>query len=184
MHAGGSRVKDCLEAHREDADFSAECKEEFEAMMEARAADFRLDSSLSEACASDIEDVCGYERVCVWPSLPAPRACVGPCAQHTCSMRAVCGRCMRGLSGSVAHAISVIHALLPAAMVWTVELHGLGQHAGICCSSPPSAGLLLGAPRMHAEVYMQPGKADLHCGCRSLGEAGLACRRQARWVCQ
>ncbi len=34
-------MKDCLEAHREDPGFSAECKEEFEAMMEARAADFR-----------------------------------------------------------------------------------------------------------------------------------------------
>ena len=34
-------MKDCLESHREDPGFSAECKEEFEAMMEARAADFR-----------------------------------------------------------------------------------------------------------------------------------------------
>ena len=69
-HAGGSRAKDCLEEHREDAGFSAECKEEFEGMMEARAADFRLDSGLSESCASDIEDICGYERV--WPP-PLPR---------------------------------------------------------------------------------------------------------------
>ena len=56
-------MKDCLEEHREDAGFSAECKEEFEAMMEARAADFRLDSSLREKCSEDIEDVCGYEKV-------------------------------------------------------------------------------------------------------------------------
>ena len=34
-------MKDCLEDHREDPGFSAECKEEFEIMMEARAADFR-----------------------------------------------------------------------------------------------------------------------------------------------
>ncbi len=34
-------MKDCLEEHREDPGFSAECKEEFEIMMEARAADFR-----------------------------------------------------------------------------------------------------------------------------------------------
>ena len=34
-------MKDCLESHREDPGFSSECKEEFEAMMEARAADFR-----------------------------------------------------------------------------------------------------------------------------------------------
>ncbi len=43
-------MKDCLEAHREEAGFSAECKEELEAMMEKRAADFRLDSTLREAC--------------------------------------------------------------------------------------------------------------------------------------
>ena len=61
--AGGARVKDCLEEHREDAEFSSECKAEFERMMQFRAADFRLDSSLREACASDIEDVCGYEKV-------------------------------------------------------------------------------------------------------------------------
>ena len=48
VHAGGARVKDCLEAHREEPGFSAECKEEFEGMMEARAADFRLDSTLRE----------------------------------------------------------------------------------------------------------------------------------------
>ena len=41
-------MKDCLEDHREEPGFSAECKEEFEAMMEARAADFRLDSTLRE----------------------------------------------------------------------------------------------------------------------------------------
>lgn len=61
-NAGGARVKDCLEEHREDPGFSAECKEEFEAMMEARAADFRLDATLREVCADDIEAVCGYER--------------------------------------------------------------------------------------------------------------------------
>ena len=82
-------MKDCLEDHREDPGFSAECKEEFEIMMEARAADFRcalpgkpcsaphalsspvlmttcmlcrLDSTLREVCAEDIESVCGYER--------------------------------------------------------------------------------------------------------------------------
>jgi len=61
--AGNARVKDCLEEHRDDAEFSSECKVEFETMMEARAADFRLDSSLREKCADDIEDVCGYEKV-------------------------------------------------------------------------------------------------------------------------
>lgn len=56
-------MKDCLEEHREEPDFSVECKEEFEKMMEARAADFRLDSTLRDKCANDIEDVCGYEKV-------------------------------------------------------------------------------------------------------------------------
>lgn len=63
LFAGNARTKDCLEDHREDPNFSSECKEEFEKMMEARAADFRLDSSLREKCADDIEDVCGYEKV-------------------------------------------------------------------------------------------------------------------------
>jgi hypothetical protein len=33
-------------------------------MMEARSQDFRLDSSLRDACAEDIELVCGLEKVC------------------------------------------------------------------------------------------------------------------------
>lgn len=87
--AGGARVKDCLESHRDDAGFSAECKEEFESMMEARAADFRLDSELSEACASDIEDICGYERVRVLHS-PAYQLCL-PC--RMCSEKSGCPKC-------------------------------------------------------------------------------------------
>ena len=61
--AGNARVKDCLEEHRNDAEFSSECKEEFEIMMEARATDYRLDSNLRENCAEDIEDVCGFQKV-------------------------------------------------------------------------------------------------------------------------
>ena len=61
--AGNARIKDCLEEHRDDAEFSSECKEEFENMMEARAADYRLDSSLREKCADDIEDLCGFQKV-------------------------------------------------------------------------------------------------------------------------
>lgn len=67
LFAGNARVKDCLEDHRDDSGFSAECKEEFELMMEARAADFRLDSSLREKCADDIEDVCGVAKVSQHP---------------------------------------------------------------------------------------------------------------------
>lgn len=58
---GSNRVKDCLEAKREEAGFSSECKAEFEAMMARRASDFRLDATLREACASDIQHICGYE---------------------------------------------------------------------------------------------------------------------------
>ena len=58
-----ARVKDCLEDHRDDAGFSAECKEMFEQMMEARAEDFRLDSSLREVrpgqgSGRQLESVC------------------------------------------------------------------------------------------------------------------------------
>ena len=61
--AGNARVKDCLEEHREDPKFTQECRTEFETMMGRRATDFRLDSSLREQCAEDIEVVCGYEKV-------------------------------------------------------------------------------------------------------------------------
>ena len=56
-------MKDCLEEHRDEAEFSSDCKEEFEKMMEARATDYRLDSSLREKCAEDIEDLCGFQKV-------------------------------------------------------------------------------------------------------------------------
>lgn len=59
---GNARVKDCLEEHRNEPNFSAECKAQLEGMMERRATDFRLDSALAEQCADDIEDVCGYEK--------------------------------------------------------------------------------------------------------------------------
>ena len=37
-------------------------------MMQNRAADFRLDATLRDACASDIEETCGFEKV--QPCLP------------------------------------------------------------------------------------------------------------------
>ena len=73
-HAGKARVKDCLEDHREDPIFNAECKAELEKMMEHRATDFRLDSNLRDLCASDIDEMCGYQRV---GTSPWPR-CTGP----------------------------------------------------------------------------------------------------------
>eukprot|EP00958_Prasinococcus_capsulatus_P008020 scaffold751_cov395-Prasinococcus_capsulatus_cf.AAC.27 len=59
---GNARAKDCLEDHREDPEFSADCKQKFEDMMERRATDFRLDAKLTKLCATDIEEVCGYEK--------------------------------------------------------------------------------------------------------------------------
>ncbi|CAI5961385.1 unnamed protein product [Closterium sp. NIES-64] len=55
---GDARVKDCLEAHRRDSDFSTPCKEEVERMMEHRASDFRLDPGLRKYCHRDIVETC------------------------------------------------------------------------------------------------------------------------------
>jgi hypothetical protein len=50
--AGNAAVKDCLEENREQDGFTPECKQEIEAMMERRAKDVRLDSTLMEVWAS------------------------------------------------------------------------------------------------------------------------------------
>lgn len=60
--AGNARVYECLESHRNDEGFSPECKDEFEKMMERRAADFRLDFKLREMCKRDIDQLCSYEK--------------------------------------------------------------------------------------------------------------------------
>lgn len=62
MQPGNARAKECLEEHRLDTGFSEGCKKEVEAMMESRAADFRLDPKLRKLCKEDIRMVCGYER--------------------------------------------------------------------------------------------------------------------------
>lgn len=66
MHvaAGSARVKDCLEQHRQDDGFSSECRDELENVMQERATDFRLDSSLRDACEEDIMYTCGWDDVC------------------------------------------------------------------------------------------------------------------------
>ncbi len=61
--AGSARVKDCLEQHRQDDGFSSECRDELENMMQERATDFRLDSSLRDACEEDIMYTCGWDDV-------------------------------------------------------------------------------------------------------------------------
>ena len=60
-------MKDCLEEHREDPGFSAECKEEFEIMMEARAADFRC------ALLGRLSVLLSVQLCCLWrmPSMDA-----------------------------------------------------------------------------------------------------------------
>ena len=63
MLTGSARVKDCLEQHRLEDDFSSECREELEGMMKERATDFRLDSSLRDACEDDIMYTCGWDDV-------------------------------------------------------------------------------------------------------------------------
>eukprot|EP00898_Chlorokybus_atmophyticus_P002052 jgi/Chlat1/2848/Chrsp194S08770 len=59
---GDARVKNCLEDHREDPGFSVACKKEFEAMMERRVADFRLDPELTKYCEKDINELCAFEK--------------------------------------------------------------------------------------------------------------------------
>ncbi|CAI5995094.1 unnamed protein product [Closterium sp. NIES-64] len=54
---GDARVKDCLEEHRSEPEFSKTCKAEFDKMMERRAVDFRLDASLRKYCHKDIVEV-------------------------------------------------------------------------------------------------------------------------------
>ena len=62
-YAGSARVKSCLELHRHEDAFSAECRDELESMMKERADDFRLDSQLRGACEEDIMYTCGWEDV-------------------------------------------------------------------------------------------------------------------------
>ena len=62
-------MKDCLEQHRQDDGFSSECREEIETMMQERATDFRLDSSLRDACEEDIMYTCGWDDVSPFTSV-------------------------------------------------------------------------------------------------------------------
>ena len=55
MQPGNARAKECLEDNRDAPGFSPGCKTEVERMMEARAADFRLDPKLRQLCADDIQ---------------------------------------------------------------------------------------------------------------------------------
>lgn len=77
---GNARAKECLEQHRQDADFSKACKDELESMITARSADFRLDPQLKTHCVKDIEELCmpAYYEVA---DLPDDHAEVITCLQ-------------------------------------------------------------------------------------------------------
>ena len=77
---GNARAKECLEQHRDDANFSTGCKEELETMIAARSADFRLDSQLKKQCTKDIEHLCMPEMYEV-ADLPDDHAKVITCLQ-------------------------------------------------------------------------------------------------------
>lgn len=77
---GNARAKECLEQHREEANFSRGCKEELETMIQARSADFRLDSQLKRQCTKDIENLCMPQKYEV-ADLPDDHATVIACLQ-------------------------------------------------------------------------------------------------------
>lgn len=60
VEPGSAKVKDCLELHRKDEGFSADCREEVDAMIEQRVRDFRLDSRLRTTCEADIYNMCAF----------------------------------------------------------------------------------------------------------------------------
>ncbi|MEW5311456.1 MAG: hypothetical protein WDW38_003170 [Sanguina aurantia] len=57
---GAAKAKDCLEEHRTDSAFTADCKGEMDAMIQRRVRDFRLDSRLRSSCESDIYTMCAF----------------------------------------------------------------------------------------------------------------------------
>ena len=54
-------LKCSLEDHREEEGFTPACRDEMEASIARRAADFRLDAPLRAACAGEVESLCGEE---------------------------------------------------------------------------------------------------------------------------
>lgn len=77
---GNARAKECLELHRNDTNFTSDCRTELEDMIEARAADFRLDPQLKKHCTKDIESLCYLENEEV-RDLPDDHAQVITCLQ-------------------------------------------------------------------------------------------------------
>ncbi|GAX77303.1 hypothetical protein CEUSTIGMA_g4749.t1 [Chlamydomonas eustigma] len=58
VEPGHMRVQECLEDNMEDSKFSSECKEELDDIIAKRVTDFKLDTTLREACESDLQDMC------------------------------------------------------------------------------------------------------------------------------
>ena len=67
VEPGHSRALDCLATHREEPDFSADCRGLIESALAERAVDFRLDPTLRRACARDIERTCGRAPISAYP---------------------------------------------------------------------------------------------------------------------
>lgn len=87
-------MKDCLEQHRNEDDFPAECKEEVEGMMAERSTDFRLDPALREACREDILLTCGWDDVSTLTALYNSRHAM-VCTLHSLLHLQIC--CARQL---------------------------------------------------------------------------------------
>lgn len=52
------QVQECLEDHLDEPKFASDCKEELDAVIARRVADFRLNTVLREACAGDLQEHC------------------------------------------------------------------------------------------------------------------------------
>eukprot|EP00882_Tetradesmus_deserticola_P009845 GHRQ01010403.1.p1 GENE.GHRQ01010403.1~~GHRQ01010403.1.p1 ORF type:complete len:576 (+),score=223.19 GHRQ01010403.1:287-2014(+) len=58
---GSSRARDCLVSARHEDGFSPACRDELEAMIEARVHDFRIDARLRRACKDQMQDCVGMD---------------------------------------------------------------------------------------------------------------------------
>ena len=58
---GNSRVIECLRVHKNDFDFSKDCRDELHDITSLELSDFRLDGSLRRACKKDAEKLCKKE---------------------------------------------------------------------------------------------------------------------------
>eukprot|EP00878_Enallax_costatus_P020866 GHUV01022075.1.p1 GENE.GHUV01022075.1~~GHUV01022075.1.p1 ORF type:complete len:715 (+),score=210.45 GHUV01022075.1:1362-3506(+) len=87
VQPGHAAARDCLVAYRNDPTFTPACRDELDAMIEARVRDFRIDSRLRKVCEIPIRELCGgmdsYEdeetdmNVCLQDSVD--RIQPGPC---------------------------------------------------------------------------------------------------------